>query len=54
MFVLLLGCIQHLDQIGGTGSVYTTACTSDMEPTQQGYLATCTPPTCMRGYTDAG
>ncbi len=55
MFVFLLaGCIQHLDQIGGTGSVYTTRCSSDMEPTERGYRASCTPPTCIRGYTDAG
>lgn len=51
---VLLGCIQHLDQIGGTGSIYATKCTSDMDPTADGYVATCTPPTCMKGYTDAG
>lgn len=56
MFLLLwlTGCIQHLDQIGGTGSIYTTKCTSDMEPTDDGYEATCMPATCRKGYTDAG
>jgi hypothetical protein len=50
----LLGCIQDLDQIGGTGSIYTTKCTSDMDPTPRGYQATCSPPSCLDGYTDAG
>lgn len=55
MFALaLLGCIQHLDQIGGTGSIYTTKCTADMDPGPRGYEAACTPPTCREGYTDAG
>lgn len=55
MLVLLaLGCISHLEQIGGTGSIYTTACTADM--VQQGgvYEAGCTPRSCLPGYTDAG
>lgn len=54
MLVLLLGCIQNLSQVGGTGSIYLTKCSADMDPTERGYVAHCTPPTCTEGYTDAG
>lgn len=54
MLLFLVGCIQNLSQVGGTGAVYTTHCASDMDPTPAGYEATCTPPTCIKGYTDAG
>lgn len=49
----LLGCIGELQQIGGTGSVYTTRCTAEMEPDGVEFTAVCTPPTCLKGYTSA-
>ena len=54
LLYVVLGCIQHLDQIGGTGSVYTTRCTGDMVQKNREYTATCAPRGCLPGYTDGG
>lgn len=50
---LLLGCIQELKQVAGTGSVYVTRCTAEMDVRGVEYEAACTPPTCLKGYTSA-
>lgn len=52
-WITLLGCIQELQQNAGTGSVYTTRCTAEMEPRGTAWEAACTPPTCLKGYTSA-
>lgn len=54
LVLLVLGCISHLQQIGGTGSIYTTSCTADMVQKDGAYEAGCTPRSCLPGYTDGG
>ena len=54
LLYVVLGCISHLDQIGGTGSVYTTSCTGDMAQQNGEYTTSCTPRGCLPGYTDGG
>lgn len=49
----LLGCIDTVSQVGGTGSVYTTSCSAEMEVEGVQFTAACSPPTCIQGYTDA-
>lgn len=49
----LAGCIQELQQIGGTGSVYVTKCTAEMDVSGVQFQTACTPPTCLKGYTSA-
>ncbi|MEZ4321081.1 MAG: hypothetical protein R3F61_26615 [Myxococcota bacterium] len=53
LWMALLGCIDTVSQVGGTGSTYTTKCTAEMEVSGVIYTAACTPPTCMPGYTSA-
>ena len=54
LVLTLLGCIEHLDQVAGTGSIYSTKCSADMEAEKGQYTAPCVPTTCSPGYTDAG
>lgn len=54
LLLLTLGCISNLEQIGGTGSIYTTSCTADMVQQDGTYTAGCTPRSCLPGYTDGG
>jgi len=53
LWLALLGCIDTVKQVAGTGSVYTTRCTAEMDVSGIEYTASCTPPTCMQGYTSA-
>ncbi len=53
IWLLLAGCIDTVQQVGGTGSTYTTRCTAEMEVDGVEFTAACTPPTCMKGYTSA-
>jgi hypothetical protein len=46
LLLLLAGCISGVTQVAGTGAVYTTRCSSDMDPTNGEYKARCTPPDC--------
>lgn len=47
----LLGCIESVQQVAGTGSIYTTRCSADMEARGTEYLAACEPPSCEPRYT---
>lgn len=53
LWLTLLGCVDELQQIAGTGSVYVTRCTAEMDVRGVVYEAACTPPTCLQGYTSA-
>ena len=52
VLVALTGCVEQLEQVAGTGAIYTTACSADMTPEADGsYTARCKPPACLAGYT---
>lgn len=52
LWLAFAGCVDHLEQVAGTGSVYATACSADMVPESDGtYTARCTPAACLNGYT---
>lgn len=53
LWIVLSGCIDTVSQVAGTGSVYTTRCTAEMDVQGVEYTAACTPPTCIPGYTSA-
>ncbi|MBW2253223.1 MAG: hypothetical protein JRI25_01340, partial [Deltaproteobacteria bacterium] len=44
--LLLGGCVQGVTQVAGTGSVYTTRCSAEMEVRGVEYYARCTPKSC--------
>ena len=47
MLVLLLsGCLSGVTQVAGTGAVYTTRCSADMDARSDGYYARCEPAAC--------
>ena len=46
LLLLWMGCISGVTQVAGTGAVYTTRCSSDMDPVNSTYVARCTPPSC--------
>lgn len=46
----LLGCIDTLNQVAGTGAVYSARCSAEMEVRGEEYFARCTPPPCMEGW----
>lgn len=48
------GCVEHVSQVGGTGSVYATRCSAVMDAVGDTYTARCTPLSCTEGYTDVG
>ena len=53
VWLALMGCIDNMSQVAGTGSTYTTKCTAEMEVEGVVFTAACTPPTCLKGYTSA-
>jgi hypothetical protein len=51
MWVLaLLGCIDTVNQVAGTGSVYTTRCSAEMTVKGETYEARCEPASCLEGW----
>ena len=51
--LVLAGCVDHLEQVAGTGALYTTACSADMTPEADGtYTARCKPAACLNGYIE--
>lgn len=49
----LVGCIDGVTQVAGTGATYTTACSAVMEARGDEYVARCTPPPCRVNYESA-
>lgn len=50
-FLPLLGCVEGLTQVAGTGSTYTVRCSSEMEIKNEGqYFAKCQPEACTATY----
>lgn len=46
-------CVGDVQQVAGTGAVYTTSCSADMLVTEDDtYRANCTPPPCGEGFAD--
>ncbi len=43
---LLSGCPGTLNQVAGTGAIYSTRCSSTMEAKGEAFFARCTPPEC--------
>jgi hypothetical protein len=50
--LMATGCVQGVTQVAGTGAIYTTRCSAEMEVTGVEYLARCTPSTCAPGFED--
>jgi hypothetical protein len=48
--LVLGGCVQGVTQVAGTGSVYTTRCSAEMEVRGVEYFARCTPESCESTY----
>lgn len=52
VWALATGCIDKVTQVAGTGSLYTTRCSAEMEVDGHEYEARCTPPACAPRYSD--
>ena len=52
MWVLLglVGCVQELNQVAGTGAVYGARCSAEMDVRGEAFEARCTPPACLEGW----
>lgn len=51
-WLLTTGCIDEVTQVAGTGSLYTTRCSAEMDVAGLEYTARCTPPACAARYSD--
>ena len=47
----LSGCIDGLTQVAGTGALYYTRCSSEMDVRDTEFVATCRPSTCAANFT---
>lgn len=50
--LVLLGCIDTLNQVAGTGAVHVVRCSAEMEVRGDAYFARCTPPPCLDGWAE--
>ncbi len=48
--LFLLGCIDTLNQVAGTGAAHVVRCSAEMEVRGEEYFARCTPPACLEGW----
>ena len=48
------GCVSGVTQVAGTGAIYQTRCSSEMEVKGVEYFARCTPPSCATTFKDQG
>lgn len=48
--VFLLGCIDGVTQVAGTGAIYHTRCSSDLLPIDGQYRAQCEPEACLPNF----
>lgn len=46
----LVGCIDGVQQVAGTGAVYSTRCSANMLPKGEGYETQCEPAPCALRY----
>lgn len=46
----LCGCVQGVTQVAGTGAIYTTKCSAEMEVRGSEYFARCEPESCEASY----
>lgn len=53
LVLVLGGCVQGVTQVAGTGSVYTTRCSAEMEVRGHEYFTRCTPESCDTAYHSA-
>jgi hypothetical protein len=51
--LLLGGCVEGVTQVAGTGAIYTTRCSADMDPRGDEYRARCIPEACRSNYQSA-
>lgn len=49
-WVALLGCIDTVNQVAGTGSVYSTRCSAEMSVKGDIFEARCQPAACLDGW----
>jgi hypothetical protein len=52
--LLLLGCVDRLQQVAGTGSVYSVRCSAEMDVKGEEYVTRCTPAACLEGWRSTG
>ncbi len=46
----LMGCVDTLNQVAGTGSTYATRCSAEMDVKGDVYLTRCEPASCLEGW----
>jgi hypothetical protein len=48
--IALCGCVQGVTQVAGTGAIYTTRCSAEMEVRGVEYFARCEPQSCETSF----
>jgi hypothetical protein len=54
LLLLTTGCVSGVTQVAGTGAIYTTRCSSEMEVKGVEYFARCVPSSCDKTFKDEG